>query len=105
VLSELRHALRNMSKSGYIHSNPLQTKWKLCKKEGDYFYSSASFLLKKQKHFSFLSLYEDWYKCIYLVGRQGCQPRAIEQKKDNSLIKKLTHEKDTSNYYNYIFRK
>ncbi len=32
-----------MQKLGYIHNNPIQPKWNLCKYPEDYFYSSARF--------------------------------------------------------------
>ena len=46
-------------KLNYIHNNPLQNKWKLCASAEDYEWSSASFYLREQKTFDFISDYRD----------------------------------------------
>ncbi|MEO6168469.1 MAG: transposase [Chitinophagales bacterium] len=45
----------------YIHNNPLQEHWKLCKHPMDYKYSSASFYETGIDEFGFLTDYRDLY--------------------------------------------
>jgi len=42
-------------KKQYIHENPLQEHWKLADQPEDYYWSSASFYLKNNQNFNFLS--------------------------------------------------
>jgi putative transposase len=42
-------------KLDYIHANPLQAKWNLCKEPKDYFYSSAEFYETGIDRFGFLT--------------------------------------------------
>lgn len=46
-------------KLNYIHNNPLQHKWQLADLPGNYPYSSASYYIKNEKNFDFLTHYLD----------------------------------------------
>jgi REP element-mobilizing transposase RayT len=48
-----------IQKLNYIHNNPLQPKWSLCKKPEDYFYSSAKFYETGIDDFGLLTHYKD----------------------------------------------
>ncbi len=43
----------------YIHNNPLAEKWKLASLPEEYLFSSASFYLKNENNFAFLTHYLD----------------------------------------------
>jgi len=48
-----------IQKLNYIHNNPLQPKWSLCKRPEDYFYSSAKFYETGIDDFGLLTHYKD----------------------------------------------
>lgn len=43
----------------YIHQNPLQEHWLLATLPEDYYWSSASFYIRNENHFKFLTHYKD----------------------------------------------
>jgi hypothetical protein len=43
----------------YIHNNPLQEKWRLCKSPEEYRWSSAKFYLTGEDEFNILKNYRD----------------------------------------------
>lgn len=43
----------------YIHQNPLQEHWLLATMPEDYYWSSASFYIRNENHFKFLTHYKD----------------------------------------------
>lgn len=49
-----------MQKLHYIHENPLQAHWQLCKKAIDYPYSSARFYVSGDVRFDFLHRYSEF---------------------------------------------
>lgn len=49
-----------IQKLNYIHHNPVQSKWNLCKYPEEYKYSSESFYINQDSMFLFLKYYKDY---------------------------------------------
>ena len=48
-----------LQKLAYIHQNPVKEKWKLSVLPEEYYFSSASFYMKNQTDFDFITHYQD----------------------------------------------